>query len=241
VTDLPSARQSQLQAFVQTLGLPPRIVLPWERLNWALTHKSIDAVNNYEQLELLGDAVLRLAATEYLQEQWPEASVGELSAVRSQLISDRTLGQLAQELGLTPHLLLGPGLSPQPSHLADALEAVVAVLYLETHNLALVRCWLEAPLKQLAIAVRQDPARRNYKAALQEITQAHNKTLPQYRTIEQRPVDGDPQRYIATVWFQETRWGTGYGATRKQAEQTAAAAAYNRLRCHLSDDQPPSE
>lgn len=234
------SRQRQLKHCVQRLALPTTGTLDWERLNQALTHKSADAVYNYEQLELLGDAVLRLAATECLQEAMPHASVGELSAVRSVLISDRTLGQLAQDLGLTPYLIVGPAMQVGPTHLADALEAVVAVLYLETHTLDLVRAWLDESLRQRAATVRQDPARQNYKVALQELTQAHSKTLPEYRTLEQRPVDGDPQRFASTVWFRETCWGSGYGPTKKRAEQAAAAAAYDRLAQALTYDQPSS-
>ncbi|MGG6238998.1 ribonuclease III [Nodosilinea sp. AN01ver1] len=236
MTELPLSRQRQLERCVQTLGLPASPNLA--RLSQALTHKSADARYNYEQLELLGDAVLRLAATECLQESFSEASVGELSAIRSVLISDRSLAQLAQELGLHPYLIVGPGMKPGPTHLADALEAVVAVLYLETHNLELVRAWLDDSLRQRAIAVHQDPVRQNYKVALQELTQAHSKALPSYRTAEQQPVDGDPQRYQSTVWFRETCWGTGYGPTKKQAEQAAAAVAYDRLRQTLVHDQP---
>lgn len=221
---------------MQKLGLPTSPDLA--RLDQALTHKSVDARYNYEQLELLGDAVLRLAATECLQEIFPDASVGELSAIRSVLISDRSLAQLAQERGLTSYLSVGSGLKAGPTHLADALEAVVAVLYLETRNLELIRAWLDNSLRQMAIAVHRDPARQNYKVALQELTQAHSKALPQYRTAEQQPVDGDPQRYQSAVWFQETCWGTGHGPTKKQAEQAAAAVAYERLRQTLVLDSP---
>ncbi|MEA5451476.1 ribonuclease III [Leptolyngbya sp. CCNP1308] len=229
MTDLPPFRQRQLEQWVQNSSLPAAVAINWVRLDQALTHRSVDATHNYEQLELLGDAVLRLAATECLQEHFPEASVGELSAVRSVLISDRTLAQLAQALDLAPYLTVAPGMTVGPTHLADALEAVVAVLYLETHTLGMVRAWLDDALLRLAAIVRQDPARQNYKVALQELTQAHSKTLPQYRTVEQQPVDGDPQRYASTVWFRETCWGSGHGSTKKQAEQAAAAAAYDRL------------
>ncbi|PZO43681.1 MAG: ribonuclease III [Shackletoniella antarctica] len=240
MSDLPASRQRQLQGWVKALGLPAAQSLDWLRLDQALTHKSVDADYNYEQLELLGDAVLRLAATECLQEAFPEASVGELSAVRSVLISDRTLGHLAQDLGLAPYLIVGPSMTAGPSHLADALEAVVAVLYLETHTLDLVRAWLNDPLLRLADSVRQDPARQNYKVALQELTQAHTKMLPQYQTLEQRPVDGDPQRYQSTVWFWETCWGTGSGSTKKQAEQAAAAAAHSPLAQALTSPRDDS-
>ncbi|MBW4483120.1 MAG: ribonuclease III [Tildeniella torsiva UHER 1998/13D] len=236
MTDIPPFRQRQLEQWVQKSALPAAAVLNWVHLDQALTHKSVDAAYNYEQLELLGDAVLRLAATECLQENFPNASVGELSAVRSVLISDRTLAQLAQQLDLAPYLAVAPGMTVGPTHLADALEAVVAVLYLETHTLGSVRAWLDDALLRLAAAVRQDPARQNYKVALQELTQAHSKTLPLYRTVEQQPVDGDPQRYASTVWFRETCWGSGHGSTKKQAEQAAAAAAYDRLRQTLTHE-----
>ncbi len=241
MTDLPPYRQRQLEQWVQKSAFPAASPACWVRLDRALTHKSVDAANNYEQLELLGDAVLRLAATECLQESFPEASVGELSAVRSVLISDRTLAQLAQELDLAPYLAVASGMAVGPSHLADALEAVVAVLYLETHTLRTVRAWLDDALLRLAVIVRQDPARQNYKVALQELTQAHSKALPQYRTVEQQPVDGHPQRYASTVWFRETCWGSGHGPTKKQAEQAAAAAAYDRLRQTLTHESssPP--
>jgi ribonuclease-3 len=240
VSDLPPSRQRQLEQWIQNSALPVVGEPNWVRLSQALTHKSVDTVHNYEQLELLGDAVLRLAATECLQETFPNASVGELSAVRSVLISDRALAQLAQGLDLANCLTVARGMTVGPTHLADALEAVVAVLYLETHTLGPVRAWLDDSLLRLAAAVRQDPARQNYKVALQELTQAHNKTLPQYRTLEQRAVDGDPQRYTSTVWFRETCWGSGYGPTKKQAEQAAAAAAYDRLRQTLTHESSPS-
>ncbi|MFQ4136356.1 ribonuclease III [Nodosilinea sp. PGN35] len=236
MTDLPPSRQRQLEQWVQTSALPTAFKPSWVRLDRALTHKSVDAINNYEQLELLGDAVLRLAATECLQEHFPTASVGELSAVRSVLISDRTLAQLAQELNLAPCLAVAPGMTAGPSHLADALEAVVAVIYLETHTLRMVRAWLDDAMLRLAAIVRQDPARQNYKVALQELTQAHSKALPQYRTTEQQAVDGHPQRYASAVWFRETCWGSGHGPTKKQAEQAAAAAAYDRLRRTLTHE-----
>jgi ribonuclease III len=238
---LPSPQRQPLQRCLQKLGLPAQLQVNWARLDLALTHESADATDNYEQLELLGDAVLRLAATECLQESFPQASVGELSALRAELISDRTLAQLAAQLDLDTYLLTAAHLKSHripAQRLADALEAVVAVIYLETHDLSLIRPWLDPHFQRLAHTLQQDPARRNYKDALQQLTQAQNRTLPEYRTTEQRPVDGDPQqRYQSQVWFRETCWGTGHGPTKKQAEQAAAAMAYQRLQ---SSHDPPS-
>ncbi|XGB43026.1 MAG: ribonuclease III [Nodosilinea sp. LVE1205-7] len=230
---LPSQAHRQLQRCLQKLGLPEPIQVDWVRLDRALTHGSVDAKDNYEQLELLGDAVLKLAATEYLQATFPQATVGEISALRSVLTSDRTLAQLAAELGLDHYLLTARGLprseSLSPARLADSFEAILAVLYLENHNLALIRPWLDAHLERLTHRLQQDPTRQNYKDALQVLTQAHDRTRPQYRTIEENPNDGHPYRYRSEVWFQETCWGVGQGPTKKLAEQAAAAEACSKL------------
>ena len=228
VSSVPS---HSLQRCLQKLGLPADLEVNWERLDLALTHESASATDNYEQLERLGDAVLRLAATECLQESLPNASVGDLSALRSQLISDRTLAQLAARLGLDAYLITDPSLKSKgvpTQRLADALEAVVAVIYLETHDLSRIRPWLDPHFRRLAHSLQTDPSRRNYKDLLQQITQKRHRTLPQYRTTEPGR-EGDPQRYQAQVWFQERCLGTGHGPTKKQAEQAAAALAYDAL------------
>lgn len=233
MSDIAPLRQHQLQRCIQKLGLPSATTLNWHRLNLALTHVSADPVHNYEQLELLGDAVLRLAATECLQDHLPTATVGELSSLRAILTSDRTLAEISEQLGLDQYLLVSETVKAdqlgRPARLADALEAVLAALYLETQNLHLIRSWLDPQLKRRANKLLRDPAQQNHKARLQELTQAHVKALPDYQTQEQRPVDGDPQRFRSQVWFKQTCWGTGYGPTKKQAEQAAAAAAFQPL------------
>lgn len=229
-----------LQRCLQKLGLPADLEVNWERLDLALTHESASATDNYEQLELLGDAVLRLAATECLQEYWPEGSVGDLSTLRSQLISDRTLAQLAVHLGLDAYLITEARLKTRgvpTQRLADALEAVVAVIYLETHDLKLIRPWLDPHFRRLAHHLQQDPSRQNYKDLLQKLTQKQHRALPQYRTTEPG-LAGDSQRYRAEVWFQERCLGLGHGPTKKQAEQAAAALAYAALN---PNKEPPSD
>ena len=180
---------------------------------------------------------MRLAATECLQEEFPDETVGELSVLRSALTSDRTLAELAERIGLNSYLQVSdPARADtlgQPARLADALEAVLAALYLETHDLSLIRPWLDARLLKQTDAIEQDPTRQNHKLKLQELTQAHAKALPTYRTEEQRPIDGDPNRFRADVWFQEICWGTGHGPTKKRAEQAAAAMAYPALKGYL--------
>lgn len=223
-------RQRQLQSLVQKLGLPAQAPVQWHLLDLALTHPTVSTEANYEQLEFLGDAVVRLVAAEVLWETYPDYPVGEFAAIRSVLVSDRILATLADEYGLELYLLVsGSAISDkagQESRLADAFEAVLGALYLSTHTLELVRPWLDPHFKQLAAQIRTDPARLNYKAALQEWTQAHFKVLPEYRVHETSQPHGALERFTAEVWLQDRHLGQGTGRSIKAAEQAAAQVAF---------------
>ena len=204
--------------------------MQWALLDRALTHPSISAEANYEQLEFIGDAVVRMASSELLFETYPNALVGEFAAIRSVLVSDRTLAQLAQAYGLERYLLVSSSAASdkagEVSRLADAFEAVLGALYLSTHTLELVRPWLDPHFQQLTDEIRKDPARQNYKDALQEWTQAHYKILPEYRIKETSLIHGDAHRFTAEVWLKDRRLGEGTGRSKKAAEQAAAKQAF---------------
>jgi ribonuclease-3 len=223
-------RSKQLRQFVQKLGLSEQVPVQWALLDLALTHPSISAETNYEQLEFVGDAVVRIATSEFLYETYPNALVGEFAAIRSVLVSDRILAQLAQIYGLERYLVVSSSAATdtagETSRLADAFEAVLGALYLSTHTLELIRPWLDPHLQQLAAEIRKDPARQNYKDALQEWTQAHYKLLPEYRLKETSLAHNDAQRFTAEVWLQDRRLGEGKGRSKKAAEQAAAKQAF---------------
>ena len=223
-------RSKQLRQFVQKLGLSEQVPVQWALLDLALTHPSISAETNYEQLEFVGDAVVRIATSEFLYETYPNALVGEFAAIRSVLVSDRMLAQLAQIYGLERYLVVSSSAATdtagETSRLADAFEAVLGALYLSTHTLELIRPWLDPHLQQLAAEIRNDPARQNYKDALQEWTQAHYKLLPEYRLKETSLAHNDAQRFTAEVWLQDRRLGEGKGRSKKAAEQAAAKQAF---------------
>jgi ribonuclease-3 len=212
------------------LGLSEQAPVQWGLLDLALTHPSVSAETNYEQLEFVGDAVVRIATSELLFETYPNSLVGEFAAIRSVLVSDRILAQLAEVYGLERYLLISSSAASdkagQTSRLADAFEAVLGALYLSTHTLELVRPWLDPHMQQLAAEIRKDPARQNYKDALQEWTQAHYKLLPKYYLKETRPMHGDDHRFTAEVWLQDRRLGEGKGRSKKAAEQAAAKQAF---------------
>ncbi|WP_237747940.1 ribonuclease III [Spirulina subsalsa] len=223
-------REKQLQKLVQRLGLASDAPVNYRLLDLALTHPSINKGANYEQLEFVGDAVVRLAASEVLLETYPDAPVGEFTAIRSVLVSDRVLADFAEIYGLERYLLVSGGTSAdhggKRSRLADAFEAVLGALYLSTHTMTLVRCWLDSVLKDKAIEVRQDPALQNYKDALQEWTQGQYKLLPEYRVQETGKGANYTERFTAEVWLKNECLGRGIGHSKKAAEQAAAKQAF---------------
>ncbi|MGJ3246829.1 MAG: ribonuclease III [Elainellaceae cyanobacterium] len=226
-------RYKQLQQFVQKLGLDDSTAVNWSLLHQSLTHATASAHANYEKLEFVGDAVIRLAAAEFLYETYPDATEGELSAIRSVLVSDRILYEIAECYGLERYLLIGSSAvsnrAGRQTRLAAAFEAVLAALYLSTHTLELICPWLNSHLQHYTETIRQDPTFHNYKGALQAWTQAHWQTLPDYRVTEIGQTYGDMERFVAEVWFQGKSWGQGKGPSKKAAEQAAAQAAFQTL------------
>ena len=222
-------RQKQLQALLDKLGVPAQSPIQWSLLDLALTHPTASTTDNYEQLEFVGDAVVRLAAAEFLLETYPQAPVGDFTAIRSVLVSDRVLAQLADRHGFDRYLLVDNSAAAdeagRQSRLADAFEAVLGALYLSSQQIASLRVWLDPLFRPLAEEILADPARHNYKAALQERTQARYRALPEYRVEETESRKSDDERFVAAVWFRGQQLGSGQGRTIKAAEQAAAKVA----------------
>ncbi len=226
-------RLQELKRLASKLGLATADLeaIDWPLFDRALIHPSASADNNYEHLEFVGDAVLRLVAAEVLLETYPQAPVGEHAALRSIVTSDRVLAQLGANLGLDRYLVVSAAAATnaagEQSRLADAFEAILGALYLSTGTAILVRPWLDSLLQAQAEIVRRDPARLNYKDALQEWTQAEHKCLPTYHIAEAaESFYNDPERFTAEVWLGDRCLGTGKGRSKKLAEQTAAREAY---------------
>mgnify|MGYP001797266717 FL=1 len=230
---LRSSHTSDLTGLLAQLGLSKEVV-KLELLQLALVDISSSAERNNEKLEFLGDAALRLAAAEFLMEVYPDMVLGEMSAVRSQLVSDRILATLAKHYNLSQYLILSKSAAGDKagadSRLADTVEAILGALYFSAGNLSLIRPWLDPHFKRLTHELRTDPAQQNYKAALQELTQSNFKSLPTYKVTEISKVHGDEERFQAEAWIQEKRWGTGKGRSMKMAQQAAARIAFTDLK-----------
>jgi len=231
-------RRRELLHLLSRLGLvavadqPKDSAIPvnWELLDQALTHPSVSADRNNDHLELLGDSVLRLAVSLLLHQKYGDRSVGDLSALRAYLVSDESLAQLAENIGLDQYILVDSysrrDQKTKRSRTADATEALIAALYLSTHDFSLINSWLYDYMERVIASVQSVPALGNYKLALQELTQKVWRQLPEYRLVGQSP-------FTAEVWFLQRCWGRGTGTTIKSAEQNAAAQALPLLQAHL--------
>lgn len=229
-------RQQQLQRFLERLGLEPR-QRDLGPVDEALTHTSAGLPRNHEQLEFLGDAVLRLAAAEFLQHGHPHLTVGQASNLRAQLVSDRWLAELAKRCDLDAVLRIGPMAAGDPAGLAtvraECCEALIGALYTcwggAEGGVTAVHTWLDPHWQREVAVLLADPHRHNWKTALQELTQGQGWGLPRYRTDEVSTVHADPRRFRCGVSVAGALQGEGWGRSRREAEQAAAAAALKTL------------
>ncbi len=193
----------------------------------ALTHRSFSADHN-ERLEFLGDSVLNLAVAGLLYERLQDLPEGDLSRVRANLVKQDTLHQLAVGLGLSEVLRLGEGEArsgghKRPSILADALEAVIGAVYLDagfdTAQALVRRLFQSVEIKPEMQAAAKDP-----KTELQEWLQGRRMKLPVYRVAgtlgAAHKQTFDVECEIPDLGVSER----GIGASRRAAEQAAAAA-----------------
>ena len=191
------------------------------------------AIQDNERLEFLGDAVLELLAREYLLESFPEWSEGQLSKSRAGLVNAHSLEDAARRVKLGEHLRLGRGEEKtggreKPALLADAFEAVVAAVYLDTGlgstREMLKRLLFEQALEERGVRI----ADSDRKSALQEFLQGSGKPPAEYRLSGESGPDHQ-KMFQVEVWIDGERMATGEGSTKKEAEQRAAQSAMELL------------
>ena len=197
----------------------------------ALTHRSVGQHNN-ERLEFLGDAILGMVIADELFHRFPECAEGEMSRLRASLVKGATLSELARDLSLGDYLKLGPGELKsggfrRDSILADAFEAILAAVYLDS-DLETCR---DLILRQLA--TRLDKASpetigKDPKTQLQEYMQARHLPLPSYDVTD---VSGKAHAQTFTVEckIEDGDIVTAVGSSRRKAEQAAASQLLEQL------------
>jgi ribonuclease-3 len=201
-------------------------------LQEALTHTSSGLNPHHEQLEFLGDAVLRLTASEFIASAYPEMPVGERSSLRAQLVSDRWLAELGSIIEIERWWQIGPKASGDATAAAtiraELSEALIGAVY-KINGLTAVHQWLTPHWQRSAEAVLSDPHRGNYKSALQEWSQSEGLGLPTYSSEEMSQRHGDPHRFRCRVTLLPQLAAEGWGRSRRDAEQQAARAALDQL------------
>ena len=198
----------------------------------ALTHRSYGASHN-ERLEFLGDSVLNCTVATLLYERFPALPEGDLSRLRAALVNQSSLSEIARDLGLGDRLRLGEGELKsggfrRPSILADALEALLGAVYLDA-GFEAVRACVERLLADRLERAEKSPVDKDPKTELQEHLQARRLQLPRYAVMK---TEGEAHDQTFTV---ECRvddlalTASGSGASRRAAEQAAAAGVLARL------------
>ena len=206
-----------------------------ELLERALTHRSYcaehaGAVSN-ERLEFFGDAVLGLVVTDYVYREFEIFPEGDLAKLRASVVNSESLAEVAAEVGLGHALRLGKGEDAaggraKPSILGDAMEAVIAAVYLDggwEPARALVLRLVEARIVEGAAG----PGGQDPKGRLQELLAQRNGQAPRYQ-VEREGPDHAPH-FFATVVAGGRELGQGQGRSKRQAEQVAAQAAWRHL------------
>jgi ribonuclease-3 len=203
-------------------------------LEQALTHRSASGLNN-ERLEFLGDSILGFAIANELYERFPDASEGQLSRLRASLVKRDTLAKLARQFALGDYLNLGPGELRSGGHarasiLADALEAMLAAIFLDS-DYATTRHVILALFGARLQTLDLDAHQKDPKTRLQELLQARKIALPSYEIVE---TSGTPHDQVFVVRCVIDALGLarqGMGSSRRRAEQEAA----NRMLQELED------
>ena len=198
-------------------------------LRRALTHPSMGREDN-QRLEFLGDAVLQYLMSDRLYREYPEEREGQLTHLRALLVCEAALSQVAARLGIGRSLIMDKGEEltggrEKPSVLCDAMEAVLAAVYLDGGMDAargvVERCW---PKPEEVSRPMQDA-----KGQLQEELQKDGGEAPTYEITGHRGPDHAPV-FEATVYALGEALAAGEGRTKKQAEQAAALAALRRMK-----------
>jgi ribonuclease-3 len=201
----------------------------------ALTHSSYAneraGQHSNERLEFLGDAVLGFCSAKTIYRLFPDMPEGEMTRLRSELVCEVALHQVAVALGLGAYIRLGKneecnGGRDRVSILADAVEAIIAAIYLDGGLTPAEKFIEERILKDIRAGHR--PVRTDYKTQLQELLQKEGGAAPVYSIVGESGPDHN-KTFVARVLLHEGAHADGVGKSKKEAEQAAAKAALAML------------
>jgi len=202
----------------------------------ALTHPSLGHETqrhhfDNQRLEFLGDAVLQLIFTEYLFDQFPSLSEGQLTKIRARIVSREGLRVLAERIGVGKYLMMGRGEESsggreRASTLSDAFEALIGAMYLDS-DFVTVRRIVLTESRDLLEDLEVDPPDTNPKGRLQELLQAISPISPTYPIVDQSGPEHQ-KRFVAKIVWDGQELGSGEGRSKKEAETSAARDALSK-------------
>lgn len=209
-------------------------------LQRAFTHASAadNSLDSNERLEFLGDAVLGIVACELIYNKYPDLREGEMTKIKSAVVSRQTCADIAEEIGLHLFLHLGKGMRSRrdlPRSLASAaLESLVGAMYLEG-GLDPARAFLVPHLEPIVERCHEGGHQENFKSVLQQHAQQSCETAPVYTVLDAKGPDHS-KCFQVRVEIGDTRFEPCWGTSKKQAEQLAALAALKQLGVAYEDE-----
>jgi len=208
-------------------------------LREALTHASVadNRLDSNERLEFLGDAVLGLVVCERLFEMFPDQREGDLTKIKSAVVSRRVCAEISDKIGLTEQLSLGKGMSVRadlpPSVSAAVYESIVAAVYLDG-GMPAARQFILEHMEPAIVEAEESAHQHNFKSLLQQYAQRTGSDLPHYQLLDEKGPDHS-KCFEVSVRIGGRQFTSAWGASKKQAEQEAAYRAL--LELGLVDDR----
>jgi ribonuclease-3 len=202
-------------------------------LKESLTHASVadNRLNSNERMEFLGDAVLDLVVCEELYRRFPQYLEGDLTKIKSAVVSRRTCAEVSVETGLIDLLIIGKGISSRealPSSLAAAVyESIVAAIYLDG-GFEVAKQYVLRTMKAKIDDIASNSHQQNYKAVLQQHAQKILGATPQYELLDEKGPDHS-KCFEVCVCIDGRRFTSAWGTNKKTAEQKAALLALEEL------------
>ena len=194
--------------------------------NESLIHSSSDKIINYEKLEFFGYAVLRLAASNFIEKKYPQMSVGERSELRAQIVSDEWLIKLGKKVDIEKLIIKGPNAlgdeNSKNTIIGEATEALIGALYKCFNSIQEVNLWLDDIWEEDSEIFLKAPYKFKAKTVLQEWCQSKGFDLPIYKIIEVTKKNGDPKRFSCDIFIEGLKESSAFGKSHKQAETNAA-------------------
>jgi len=233
--ELPEERLRELKYFCRQHGihLADLSLIDQALTHTSFAHESEQDTEDYERLEFLGDSVIGLFAVEHLYNTFPDMSEGDMTKIKSEVVSQTALSEVATELGLNRLLHLGKGevLSRgrrKPSILSDTFEALVGALYLSS-TLDETKEFVTRQLEERIQKIVAGGDLENYKSLLQRVALERFGENPTYRVLSRRGPQHSAE-FVVAVEIRGKIFGKGSGRSKKDAEMRAAHKTLQQLR-----------